>query len=356
MPRSSDSKYRIRENICPRCGGPAPDAGLCSACKAGDLRWFSCDPRVTIIVCPGCGARREAGLWTDSSIPRDEVAHDAARRAVHIAPEVRDRSVEIEIREQSVNRSLAECKAGGLLYGEPVEGTCQIEILWQKEQCDRCSRISGSYYEGIVQVRALGRKPRPSEIRAAEQIAREVEEGCLTSGERLSFISDMEETRDGLDITVGSQRIGKEIASAIVHRLGGRFSTHPKLVGERAGKRLYRITYSVRLSPFMKGDIILVKGRYGEVVSSDGRELRYRELTGHTPRTTLEKRVERVVGNIRDAREYLVTFRHGDIAGLLDPATGLSIECPLPPGMAVEVGEKVRAIHDVNRIVLLGTV
>jgi nonsense-mediated mRNA decay protein 3 len=354
MPRSSDYKHRIRENICPRCGGPAHDAGLCEICKAGDFRWLSCDPRVTITVCPGCGARREAGVWADCSAPRGEVVHDAARRAVHTAPEIRDRSVDIVIHEQSVNRSLAQCRVSGLLSGKPVEGTCQIEIVWQKEQCDRCNRMSGSYYEGIVQVRALGRKPRPAEIRAAEQIAREVEESFFASGERLSFISDMEETRDGLDVTVGSHRIGKEIASAIVQRLGGRFSTHPKLIGERAGKRLYRITYSVRLSPFMKGDIILVRGRYGEVIAGDGRELRYRDITDNTPRTTLEKRVERVVGNIRDAPEYLVTFRQGDTMGLLDPATGQCIECPLPSGMAVEAGAKVRAIHDSNRVVLLG--
>jgi nonsense-mediated mRNA decay protein 3 len=273
---------------------------------------------------------------------------------MHIAPEVRERSVEIAIHEQSVNRSMADCRAGGLLFGEPVEGFCQIEIIWQKEQCDRCSRMSGSYYEGIVQVRGQGRKIRPSEVAIAGQIAKEVEENLFASGERLSFISDLQETRDGLDITVGSQHIGKEIAATIVQRLGGRYTTHPKLVGERAGKRLYRITYSVRLSPFARGDIILVKGRYGEVIGTNGKDLRYRELPGMTQRVTSEKRVERLVGNVRDAAEYQVSFVHGGVIGLLDPATGLSIECPLHPGLAVESGTRVRVIHDLDRILILG--
>jgi nonsense-mediated mRNA decay protein 3 len=356
MPRSSGSDDRIRGNICPRCGRPTPDAGLCGACRAGDLPWFSCDHRVTITFCPVCGARREVGVWTDSPAPRDDVAYEAAKRAVHIIPEVSDRSLDLVITELSVNRSLAVCNVKGVLFGEPVEGSCQIEILWRKEQCDRCNRMSGSYYEGIVQVRALGRKPRPAEIRTATQIAREVEEECLASGERLSFISEMEETRDGLDITVGSQRIGKEIASAIVQRLGGRVTTHPKLVGEKAGKRLFRITYSVRLSAFMRGDIILVRGRYGEVLSGDGRELRYRDLDNKTTRTTREQRVERVIGNVRDAALYQVTFRHGDTIGLLDPATGECSEHFLPPGIEVEIGVKVRVVQDQDRIILLGTV
>jgi nonsense-mediated mRNA decay protein 3 len=354
MPRSSDSKHRIRENICPRCGAPAPDAGLCGACRAGDFRWLSCDSRVTIIACPVCGARREAGVWTDSSAERVKVEYNAVARAVHVAPEIRERSIEIGIREQSVNRSLADCKVSGLFFGEPVEESCQVEILWQKEQCDRCSRMSGSYYEGIVQVRALGRKIWPAEVEIARQIAREIEDGLFASGERLSFISDLQETKDGLDITVGSQRIGKEIASAIVNRLGGRYTTHPKLVGERAGKRLYRITYSVRLSPFARGDVVVVRGRYGEVVAADGKELRYRELPDMTQRVTSEKRVERLVGNARDAAEYQVTFIQGDSLGLLDPVTGRSIECPLPPGMTVEAGTRVRVIHDLDRIIILG--
>jgi len=257
------------------------------------------------------------------------------------------------LHEQSANRSLAECRVTGDLYGKPVEGSGRIEILWHKEQCDRCSRIHGSYYEGIVQVRAAGRKPSPAEIQAAGQIARDVEETAFGAGERLSFIADMEETKDGLDITVGSQRLGQEVASTIVQRLGGRFSTHPKLVGERAGKRLYRITYSVRLPAFMRGDIILVRNRYGEVISGDGREVRYRDLTDHTQRTVRENQVERRAGNTHDAVEHLVTFRHGETIGLLDPVSGQSIECPIPRGIKAEAGGKVRVIRDMERMILL---
>jgi nonsense-mediated mRNA decay protein 3 len=353
MLRSSDSE-RIREGICPRCGGPAPGAVLCAACRAADFSWLCCDPRVTITVCPSCGARREAGVWTDFSASRDELTREAARRGLHVSPEVRDVSVELVIHERTVNRSFADCRVRGRLFGEPVEENCRVEILWEKEQCSRCSRMAGSYYEGIVQVRGEGRRPRPAEIRAAEQIARSIEEGLYSSGERLSFISEMEETRDGLDIIVGSQRAGKEIASAIVERLGGHVSTHPKLVGEKAGKRVYRITYAVRLSPYSRGDIVLVRGKYGEVMSGHGREIRYRDLAENIQRTTTERQVERVVGTIADSREYLVTFRQGRVIGLLDPATGKSTEYPLPPGMDLQAGSKVRVIHDGDRLILLG--
>ena len=57
----------------------------------------------------------------------------------------------------------------------------------------------------------------------------------------------MTENRDGLDITVGSQHIGLLIVQGITAQFGGRYTTHPKLVGEKNGRQLFRITYLVRL-------------------------------------------------------------------------------------------------------------
>jgi len=134
-----------------------------------------------------------------------------------------------------------------MFYNTPVEGTCTVELIWHKEQCDRCNRISGSYYEGNVQVRADGRLPSTYEIQTAAGIAQAVEDSLQAGGERLSFICDMGQTREGLDITVGSQHIGALISQGIIAQLGGRYTTHPKLVGEKNGRQLFRITYSVRL-------------------------------------------------------------------------------------------------------------
>ena len=52
-----------------------------------------------------------------------------------------------------------------------MEKECTVEIVWQKEQCDRCNRITGSYYEGFVQVRADERLPSQFEIQTARSIA-----------------------------------------------------------------------------------------------------------------------------------------------------------------------------------------
>ncbi len=354
MPKSSEFKRRIRENICPRCGRPSEDGGLCGTCRAAQLRWFSCPGRIISICCPSCGSRKEAGLWVETGIPRDELACELVRRSISIIPDVSSREISISIQDTSSNRSVADCRISGTLFDEPVEGSCRIGIVWQKEQCDRCSRMSGSYHEGVVQVRATGRKPLPGELRNAERIAREVEEALVSSGERLSFISDIEETRDGLDITVGSQRTGQEIATAIVRAMGGRYTTHPKLVGERAGKRLFRITYSVRLPKYTKGDIVIVHGRYAEVLGTDGREIRVSDVPDGQQRTVPEQKIGGLIGNVRDAAEYLVTFREGVMIGVLDPATGESTECRIPAGMRAGPGDRVHILRTADGLLLVG--
>ena len=204
--------------------------------------------------------------WTDSEAERAELGPDVAKSAVHFHKDVKKPAIEVSIRDMTLNRSRATLLIRGILYNKHVEATCTVEILWHKEQCDRCNRISGSYYEGIVQVRAEGRIPSTFEIQTSASIAQQIEDTLQAGGERLSFISDMNEIHDGIDITIGSQHIGLLISQGIIAQLGGRYTTHPKLVGEKNGRQLFRITYSVRLPRFQKNDVIKIRNRYYEVL------------------------------------------------------------------------------------------
>ena len=345
---------KIQESICPRCGNPSRPGELCSTCRVGLTRWMECEPRIKSIECPVCGARKDAGIWTDNSRERTEIATEMIYQSIRLHPDVKSPSYDIRITDVSTNRSVAQCAVTAMLYGLPVEGNCRIEIAWVREQCDRCNRLSGSYYEGVVQVRASGRKPYPEEIEAAARIALEVEGALIENGERLSFISSIDPSRDGLDVTIGSQHIGQEISNAIVQRLGGRYTTHPKLVGEKAGKQLFRITYSLRLPHFRRGDVIEIRGRYGEVMATEGQNVRYTELPSGTSKTVREDDVIRLVGNAKDAADYLVAYHDAGIIGILNPADGITVECQAGKWHGVEPGQYIRALRDGDNLILLG--
>ncbi len=346
-------KKDITGNFCPKCGKPTEKAGLCSQCRIGDTPWFVCDRQVSSTRCPGCGATKVVNTWTDSAASKEEIGPELARSAVHFHKEVTKPSIAVTIRDLSENRSRASMVIRAMLYNKPVEGTCTAEIRWQKEQCDRCNRISGSYHEGVVQVRAEGRTPAPFEIQTSASLAQQVEDNLQAGGERLSFISDMHETADGLDIIIGSQHIGLLIAQAIVAQLGGRYTTHPKLVGEKNGRQLFRITYSVRLPRFQKNDVVKIRGRYFEVQRVEQHHLQSIDLHDGAARSVKTDDVEKIIGNSRNAEQGLVAFADGSNMGILDPVTSRTQDYPQLKWLGVRSGDHLRFLRDGDRMVFL---
>jgi nonsense-mediated mRNA decay protein 3 len=344
----------IQDCFCPKCGKPSEHDGLCNHCRIGNTPWFECDRRVKSIQCPSCGALKQVNTWTDTHRERAGLAPELAKAAVRFHPDVRKPSMVVKVEDNTLNRSTATIDLKGLLYNTPVEGRCSVELIWHKEQCDRCNRISGSYYEGIVQVRADGRLPSTFELQMSAGIAQQVEDSLQAGGERLSFIVDMNETREGLDITVGSQHIGTLISQGIIAQLGGRFTTHPKLVGEKNGRQLYRITYSVRLPRFQKQDVVLSHGRYFEVVRVESNHLKVLDLTEGIPRALREEDVERLAGNLRDAESALVAFADAGIMGILDPETCQTKEFRKLKWLDVKAGQHVLVLRDGDHLVVVG--
>ncbi len=344
----------IRDFFCPKCGKATGHEGLCTECRIGNTPWFVCDRRVKSIHCPSCGAVKQVNTWTDTELNRADLAPEIAKTAIHFHPDIRKPSVEVTVQDNTPNRSTATLSLKGLLNNTPLEGTCTVEIIWHKEQCDRCNRISGSYYEGIVQVRADGRLPSIFELQMADGIAQQVEDSLQAGGERLSFIADSNETREGLDITVGSQHIGTLISQGIIAQLGGRFTTHPKLVGEKNGRQLYRITYSVRLPRFQKQDVVFSRGRYLELTRIESSHIRAQDLAGGTPTSVREEDIERLVGNRRDAVPALVVFADSHIMGILDPETCQTKELRKAPWLDVKAGQQVLILRDRENLIVIG--
>ena len=344
----------IRETICPLCGEPS-DGDLCGRCRAGRTRWMEVSPRAECVTCPTCGSRKVGAVWQDSPVPREELARELALRAVRLSPEAREAEFSVSLWEKSPNRTIATVRVQAKLFGVPVEDEARVEIIWRGETCDRCSRISGGYFEGVVQVRAEGRPLSPREREVAARIASEVEERLQEGGARLSFISRMTE-EEGLDIVVGENAMGEEIAREIRGALGGRYTVHPKLTGEKDGKRIYRITYSVRLPDLQKGDIIEAGGEYLEVRETGKRQLKVFHLGTGGMTGIPHDTPYRLVGNVREAVPALIAYTEAGVAGILDPVTFATREVRLPGWVKAAAGSRIRVVPDraADRLIIVG--
>ena len=300
---------KITQSICPRCGLPSEQGNLCNACLVQETEWITCEPRIILVRCQSCGSMKRQSSWSDETCEREEIEKESVISAIHVHADIISPEIGIRLAWNSENRTFAYVNITGTLHGLPVEKEFTIEILWQSEACDRCRRLHGNYYEGIIQVRAEGRRASYEEEERARQIAFSVEQELQESGDRLSFITKVDEGREGLDIVVGSQSLGEQISRTLTRRLGGRYTMHPTLVGEKEGKKLYRVTYSVRFPRYTRGDIIGVKGGYGEILSLEGRKMTYLDLRTGNTRTVSDAENTKHIGHIRDADQFVVVYQ-----------------------------------------------
>ncbi|MBT8507390.1 NMD protein affecting ribosome stability and mRNA decay [Methanomicrobiaceae archaeon CYW5] len=336
----------IQENFCPKCGGPTTNEGICDKCLAESIDWIVAEQRVVCTFCPTCGSMKQGNTWSDATPNRELLAEELALGALKVHPDVENLHFTVETYEPSPNRTKCIIHAEGTLYGIPVQETREVLVVWKKEQCDRCSRLSGGYYEGVIQVRATDRTPDIHERSRVESIAYSVEDGLQESGERLSFISRIDDIKDGVDVVISSHHIGDLITKQITNELGGKTTRHPKLIGEREGKKLYRITYLVRLPRYRRGDVIEIKNKYYEVRSVESGTIKVFDLQEGIMNVVREDDSYRIIGNVRDAEYAAVSFIDGDMAGILDPKTFMPITIPAYPWLHLSEGMDVRVMED----------
>jgi len=335
----------IKESICPKCG--APSVGICNRCRVAGIEWYKCEPRIECVCCPTCFSVKRGANWSDISSTREELIDELAYSAVTFHPDVKDVSIVFDVRDISLNRTRLNYKISGTMYGVDIKGECSTLLVWKSESCDRCSRISGNYHEGIIQVRADRRGLTEYEKFIIDKIGHETEDRLQALGERFSFISRMTEMHDGIDIIIGSKRIGEEISHDIGQRFSATVTTHPKVVGEKAGIPIHRVTYLVRLPYHRTGDVVYANRMYLEI-----RDITRKYMKAVVPGTkqayTLkEKDIRRLIGNVYDAEEAEVIYLSGRMAGIMDPKSYRTVEIPVAdPDNPPSPGDRIRLLRD----------
>lgn len=110
------------------------------------------------------------------------------------------------------------------IQGVKINQEFPVEVRIKSRLCEECGRIKSGYYEGIIQVRND----------KGEEIIKKIQEN--------TFISKIEEQKNGIDIYTGS---AKETRKTL-KRMGLKASESKKLYGMRRGRNLYRTSFLVR--------------------------------------------------------------------------------------------------------------
>ncbi|WP_435359928.1 60S ribosomal export protein NMD3 [Haloarchaeobius sp. DFWS5] len=332
-----------QRTFCPRCGDSMSDAatsdplgksdvGVCDDCYFEQFELVDAPDRIEVMVCATCGAVHRGNRWVDvGAKDYTDVAIDEVAEALAVHVDVEEMGWEVDPEQVDQNNIRMHCHFTGIVRGQFREAEVTVPVLISRQTCTRCGRISGDYYASIVQVRAEDRQPTSEEIERSEEIANKIVADMEATGDRHAFITEMGEEKDGLDIKVSTNNIGKKISNKVIEEFGGSWEDHETLVTEdEDGNEVYRVTYAVRLPPYIPGDVIelsddddtdgpiLVRSSHGNlkgvrITTGERYEASYEE--GDSPPA-------RKVGSLDDGVEAtVVTVEDDHAVQILDPET-----------------------------------
>ncbi len=335
------------ESVCPSCGERS--YGVCERCLARGRTILEMPSFLSIQVCPTCSDHFFKGRWINEDT--NGAVAKAVEEALKIDPDEAAITIVLSQISPTILHAHVEINVSGA--GGSYE-SFDVDVRVNRVACDRCSRISGGYYESKVQIRADQRTPERAELDRALEIAATTID-LAQKADRLAFIAKTIWLREGLDLYVGTAKAAKRIVRAVLREMGGTFSDSAKLIGRRDGKDVYRVTFVMRLPEFPVGTIILSRQHMFEICSTRSTTNAVDLETGH--RTALnaeELRTAELVGTRSDAKRTVLVAIDADEVHLLDPETYVTLTIKKPPYIRKEdEGKEIKVVKTQEGVFIL---
>jgi len=342
------------QSICPQCGQPSEE-GLCERCLLESAEILSCPSQVEITVCSVCGSISTEGHWQSEDVTLEDLIIEALHKAVGVHADLEDPILSVDLSTRGETIYLADVTVSGNFRSLKAVESCQVRVKIIRHSCDRCSRIAGKYFEGVVQVRGSNRVPEKAELETARDMALSLADSTFKKGDTFAFIQDIKDVRGGMDVIVGSTTLGRQIAKALQQRFGGRITESRKLVGCKDGRDVYRTTFLVRLPRLRRGDVIWARGDIWEVVGFDAKRTHLASLQSGTRSTLSDYEADEVeiLGSRSGAKSSVVVAKDGNVLEILDPQSFETVAASRPLHHDLQPGEEVLVLKTERGYVLL---
>jgi len=306
--------------FCVRCGREGPTYEyLCAACFLENNRFTSVPEHVDLVECAHCDEFLIGGKWSEFSSVEVAVK-DAAAKSIPLRKGARIEEIKTEVRPQDSKNFLVVIDSKVKYLDLHVDEHLETVVRLKGGVCPRCSKIMGSYYESILQVRTRGRKFSDEE---KEQILGEIEARVnnASKNSRDMFISKVEEMHGGLDAYLSSNSLGKSLSREIAEKYGAEVKESSSLLGQKDGKEIFRVTYLVRLPSYKIGDIVVQADRPYLIGGIGSRGTRLIDLRTHESMNinNADLRSAQAVGNKDEALEAVVLTESDKELEVMDP-------------------------------------
>ena len=332
--------------ICPSCGKECEKLirSLCPACFSAKYDLFEMPLVFHVRVCPECGAFYHKNKWEDGE-NIEEIIMMLSREVLLINTDIDNVSVGMQPVARTPYIYDLYVDVDGTIEGVPVYKDGKTEVRIKREACDMCSRKAGGYFEAVIQIRGTNRQPSKEELSECRKLTSATLEQLDRKGDKLAFVSDIVELKEGTDYYIGSTNAARQLCRRIIDLYGGTVSESYTLAGMKDGKEAYRTTFAMRLPEFKKGDVIYYDGKVIEIRNCARRitGICLADGSGFFEESDVMKNVIRL-GNVdEDAMDAVLISEEGNAVQVLDPVTFETVTIRKPmvfnalPGSEIKV-------------------
>lgn len=349
--------------FCIKCGTREDLVGnLCSKCFSEENPLARVPEEITLSACISCGSVRRGHRWIAERDLETLAKTLIESKIEKLADEIE--SIDISLPEDfpyaTSRRFDVEILVRGRYKGEKKhrEERYRTTLVLDLGLCPSCSRSVSGYYEAILQLRGHPRRPlTEDDLSKIEELMNDILRSLLERGRSGSRISKKEKVRGGFDYKFVDANIARRIANEIARVFGASIRETAKIYGRgEDGRPLYRITISVRLPAYRRGDIVLLGGRPYMI-----REILEKKLVAIDLSTwnrvvlTSDKLEENNVIPVdrESIKEGIIISLHGNTAQIMDLKTYDILEVSLGSRQKLKVGDHVKFLKLDGKIYLL---
>jgi len=343
--------------FCVKCGstGLITD-NLCGACYVEVSTLARIPSSLTLTTCAHCSSYLEKKKWKQFK-HRKELIDQRIMALLEVDSLVDIDDIELVHKMEDEHRREIGIRISGKVDTTDIEEQLRIKVMLKKGVCERCSKIAGKYYESILQVRG---DDSSLDKKTMDEIRKQVHDVIARTAkkDRNSFISREGEIHSGVDFYLGKNGDGKNLAKLLGSVYGSKITESKTLMGRKEGEDCYRMTYLVRVPPFLVGDFVMYRAKPWKIERINPKKVTLLGLQSGE-RITVDRsaftRFEILGGKGMIEKIVVVSGRDGsrDII-VLHPQTYRSMEVLVPDSLSIpEPGSEIDAIIHGDEIFLV---
>lgn len=342
--------------ICVECGSEVEELkdGLCTECYFNKNASVDIEDPIDIEICGRCGSVKKGKEWIERA-DLQTLMLDRIEDALSISSSVDRFSFQVEFDESDPKNIYVDLDVDLYSDDAEVEKHLTTNVVLKKTQCRNCSQREGNYYEAIVQVRPTEKEMSEEEKKEVSRMVHQRIE--VDRGEKKKvFITAEEEIHGGLDFYLSDRRVSKNLSYEIADKFGGSVTTSSELAGREDGQNVYRVTYSVRLPPYEKGDFVEHEDKIYRIsgIKSGNKPVVVYDIEENRSTTIDRKELEEadIYGGEELIKKAVVVSEEKKEIKVLDPDTYETKTLLKPEGFSVEK-EEVEVVKIEERLFLL---